>query len=122
IVTKNHVVEGAESIMVTFADGSTRRAALVGTDVDSDLAVIKVDASDKLVPIQIADSAQTKIGQIAIAIGQPAGLQGTMTVGIISGLGRSLRVDSTTSSGVGFSIPDIIQTDAPISPGNSGGP
>lgn len=122
IVTNNHVVEGAESIMVTFADGSTRRATLVGTDVDSDLAVIKVDASNKLVPIQIADSTQTKIGQIAIAMGQPAGLQGTMTVGIISGLGRSLRVDSTSRSGVGFSIPDIIQTDAPISPGNSGGP
>jgi S1-C subfamily serine protease len=122
IVTNNHVVEGAESIMVTFADGSTRRATLVGSDVDSDLAVIKVDASNKLVPIQIADSTQTKIGQIAIAIGQPAGLQGTMTVGIISGLGRSLRVDSTTRSGIGFSIPDIIQTDAPISPGNSGGP
>lgn len=122
IVTNNHVVEGAQSIMVTFADGRSKRATVVGTDKDSDLAVIKVDASSSLIPIQVTDSSKVKIGQIAIAIGEPAGLQGSMTVGIISGLGRSLGVDSTTSSGIGFSIPDIIQTDAPISPGNSGGP
>jgi serine protease Do len=122
IVTNNHVVDGAESIMVTFADGTSKRATLVGTDVDSDLAVIKAEAANKLIPLQLADSTKVKIGQIAIAIGEPAGLAGSMTVGIISGLGRSLEVGSTSPTGAGFTIPDVIQTDAPISPGNSGGP
>ncbi len=121
IVTNNHVVDGADTIMVTFSDGTSKTAKLVGTDVDSDLAVIKVDTSVKLTPVQLADSTQVKIGQIAIAIGQPFGLQGTMTVGIISGLGRSLPVDSTTQNGASYTIPDVIQTDAPINPGNSGG-
>jgi serine protease Do len=89
--------------------------------LDSDLAVIKVETSGILKPIQFADSTQVKIGQIAIAIGQPFGLQGTMTVGIISGLGRSLPVDSSTQDGASYTIPDVIQTDAPINPGNSGG-
>jgi S1-C subfamily serine protease len=121
IVTNNHVVEGADTIMVTFSDGTSKPAKLVGVDLDSDLAVIKVEDSAKLTPIQLADSTQVKIGQIAIAIGQPFGLQGTMTVGIISGLGRSLPVDSTAQDGAGYTIPDVIQTDAPINPGNSGG-
>lgn len=122
IVTNNHVVNGAASIMVTFADGISKPATVVGTDVNSDLAVIKVEPSTKYVPLQLTDSSSIKIGQIAIAIGEPAGLQGSMAVGIISGLGRSLGVDTTTNSGINFSIPGIIQTDAPISPGNSGGP
>ena len=121
IVTNNHVVDGADTIMVTFSDGTSKTAKLIGADLDSDLAVIKVEGSEKLTPIQLADSTQVKIGQIAVAIGQPFGLQGTMTVGIISGLGRSLPVDSTTQDGVGYTIPDVIQTDAPINPGNSGG-
>ena len=121
IVTNNHVVDGADTIMVTFSDGTSQPAKLVGADLDSDLAVIKVETSEKLTPIQLADSTQVKIGQIAIAIGQPFGLQGTMTVGIISGLGRSLPVDSTAQDGASYTIPDVIQTDAPINPGNSGG-
>ena len=121
IVTNNHVVDGADTIMVTFSDSTSEPAKLVGADLDSDLAVIKVETSEKLTPIQLADSTQVKIGQIAIAIGQPFGLQGTMTVGIISGLGRSLPVDSTAQDGAGYTIPDVIQTDAPINPGNSGG-
>jgi serine protease Do len=121
IVTNNHVVDSADTIMVTFSDGTSKTAKLVGADVDSDLAVIKVETSAKLTPVQLTDSTQVKIGQIAIAIGQPFGLQGTMTVGIISGLGRSLPVDSTTQDGASYTIPDVIQTDAPINPGNSGG-
>ena len=122
IVTNNHVVEGAQSIMVTFADGSSKRASLVGTDVDSDLAVIKVDASSSLIPIQVTDSSKSKSVRLPLPSANQSVYRVSMTVGIISGLGRSLGVDSTTSGGVGFSIPDIIQTDTPISPGNSGGP
>lgn len=123
IVTNNHVVEGAEKIEVAFSDGSIYQAKLVGADADSDLAVIKVDApADLLQPVQIADSDQVKVGQLAIAIGNPYGLEGTMTAGIVSALGRTLPVgEGFLTSGPVYSIPDIIQTDAPINPGNSGG-
>lgn len=123
IVTNNHVIEGANDIMVRFSDGFTADATLVGSDPDSDLAVIKVDVSaDRLFPVSLADSDQVKVGQLAIAIGTPYGLESTMTVGIISALGRSLPVEnSATTSGLTYSIPDVIQTDAPINPGNSGG-
>jgi 2-alkenal reductase len=125
IVTNNHVVSGATQITVTFLDGTTATAKVVGTDPNSDLAVIKVNvpASD-LVPVTLADSTQVKVGDMAIAIGNPFGEGWTMTQGIISGLARSLptNLDSTTAtSGATYSIPDIIQTDAPINPGNSGG-
>ena len=122
IVTNNHVVDGASKIEVMFADGTIVPATLVGADPDSDLAVIKVDvAAELLTPVQVADSTQVKVGQIAIAIGNPFGLENTMTVGIVSALGRSLPAGTTSSSGSSYSIPDIIQTDAPINPGNSGG-
>jgi serine protease Do len=123
IVTNNHVVDGANTITVTFEDGTTVPAKVVGTDPDSDLAVIKVDvAADRLHPVQFADSTQVKVGQLAVAIGNPFGLQGTMTVGIVSALGRALSSDSTSGqSGSTYSIPDVIQTDAAINPGNSGG-
>lgn len=122
IVTNNHVVEGTEMIEVTFADGSVAQAELVGTDPDSDLAVIKVDVpAEDLVPVRVADSTQVKVGQLAIAIGNPFGLEGTMTVGIVSALGRSLPATDGLSGGPVYSIPDVIQTDAPINPGNSGG-
>jgi S1-C subfamily serine protease len=122
IVTNNHVVEGASKIEVTFADGTTLPATLVGADSYSDLAVIKVEgAADLLHPVQMADSTQVKVGELAIAIGNPFGLEGTMTVGIVSALGRTLPAGSTSSTGQAYSIPDIIQTDAPINPGNSGG-
>lgn len=121
IVTNNHVVSGAEKIEVTFSDGTILNATLVGADPDSDLAVIKVEApAGLLVPMTVTDSTNVQVGQLAIAIGNPFGLEGTMTVGIISALGRSLPVDST-SSGASYTIPDVIQTDAPINPGNSGG-
>jgi serine protease Do len=125
IVTNNHVVEGADKITVVFPDGSTAQAKLVGTDPNADLAVIQVNVpTSQLFPVQLADSNQVKVGQIAIAIGNPFGLSGTMTTGIISGLSRSLPVglDSLNGqSGPVYSIPDIIQTDAAINPGNSGG-
>jgi len=123
IVTNNHVVDGASEITVVFADDSTTEAALVGGDADSDLAVIKVDVpAEKLHPVTLADSDQVKVGQLAIAIGSPFGLEQTMTLGIISAIGRSLSVENRSSlTGLTYSIPDVIQTDASINPGNSGG-
>ncbi|OGO34875.1 MAG: hypothetical protein A2W35_20685 [Chloroflexi bacterium RBG_16_57_11] len=122
IVTNNHVVESAEKIEVTFADGSVFEAKLVGADPDSDLAVIKVDRpADELIPLQLANSADVRVGQLAIAIGNPYGLEGTMTAGIISAIGRTMPVEMGLTSRGSYSIPDIIQTDAPINPGNSGG-
>jgi len=122
IVTNNHVVEGADKISVTFYDGTIVPAEITGTDPDSDLAVIQVDVpADQLRPVQVADSTQVKVGELAIAIGNPFGLEGTMTMGIVSALGRTLPAESTAAQGQYYSIPDIIQTDAPINPGNSGG-
>ena len=122
IVTNNHVVEGADTIKVKFYDGTTADASIVGTDVNSDLAVIKLENySGQLSPITTSDSDSVKVGQVAVAIGNPYGLENTMTVGIISALGRSLPTEISSSTGGQFTIPDIIQTDAPINPGNSGG-
>jgi serine protease Do len=122
IVTNNHVVEGADRITVTFYDDTIVSAKVVGTDPESDLAVVKVDvAAELLHPVQLGDSTQVKVGQLAVTIGNPFGLQSTMTVGIISALGRVLPVDSDDPQEVEYTIPDIIQTDAPINPGSSGG-
>jgi len=122
IVTNNHVVDGASSIRVTFTDGTSVPAKLVGREPNSDLAVIQVDVrADKLVPVTVADSTQVKVGQLAVAIGNPFGLDNSMTVGFVSALGRSLPVSNSSSSQTSYTIPDIIQTDAPINPGNSGG-
>jgi len=122
IVTNNHVVNGASSISVTFADGTTVDAKVVGNDPNADLAVIKVDVpADLLQPVIVADSTQVKVGEIAIAIGNPYGNAGSMSQGIISGLSRTIPADSTGNSSTTYSIPDIIQTDAAINPGNSGG-
>jgi len=121
IVTNNHVIDGATSVTVSFSDGTAVDATIVGTDVDSDLAVIKVSADSSLLqPVTMGDSTKLKVGQLAIAIGEPFGLQGSMTLGIISSLGRLLPVDNT-AIGPSYSIPDVIQTDAAINPGNSGG-
>jgi len=120
IVTNNHVINGADQIEVTFSDGTIVPATLVGADPDSDLAVIKVDVpTAQLHPVALADSNSIKVGQLAIAIGNPFGLEGTMTTGIISAIGRSLPTEQNVAGS--YSIPDIIQTDAPINPGNSGG-
>ncbi|MCC6147748.1 MAG: trypsin-like peptidase domain-containing protein [Anaerolineaceae bacterium] len=122
IITNNHVVEGADKVEVTFSDGVTLPATVVGTDSYSDLAVIRVEqAGEQLKPVQMADSAQVKVGQLAIAIGNPFGLEGTMTVGIVSAIGRTLAAGEALQGGGSFSIPSVIQTDAPINPGNSGG-
>jgi len=122
IVTNNHVVAGSDSIQVTFSDGTIRSAELVGADADSDLAVIKVDLpAARLHPIALASSNEVKVGQLAIAIGNPFALENTMTVGIVSAVGRALPVESSGSGQIGYTIPDIIQTDASINPGNSGG-
>ena len=120
IITNNHVVENADTIRVRFADGTSVLGEVVGTDSASDLAVVKVDVpASELIPIKIADSTQVKVGQLVVAIGNPFRLNSSMTTGIVSGLGRSLALDSSTT--VTYTIPDVIQTDAAINPGNSGG-
>ncbi|MBN2470583.1 MAG: trypsin-like peptidase domain-containing protein [Anaerolineae bacterium] len=124
IITNNHVAGDAVRISVIFADGSEAPAELIGADPDSDLAVIKVDPADapELRPLALGDSGALQVGQMVVAIGNPFGLSGTMTTGIISALGRSLPAQSVTFEGGSFTMPDIIQTDAAINPGNSGGP
>jgi len=118
IVTNNHVVATAARVLVTFYDDTTAEAEVVGTDQDSELAVIKVDlAPSHLQPIALGDSDAVKVGQRAIAIGNPFGQAGTMTQGIISALGRTFSPGQSL-----FAIPEMIQTDAAINPGNSGGP
>ncbi len=123
IVTNNHVVENASQITVVFSDGTTTEATLVGNDPESDLAVIQVDPkTTPLFPAIVGDSHSVKVGDVAIAIGNPYGLSGTMTQGIVSALSRSLTVDESNPFATGtYTIPDIIQTDAAINPGNSGG-
>jgi len=124
IVTNNHVVESADEVQVTFHDGTIVRAETIGTDPDSDLAVIKVDLPvEMLYPVELGDSDSLEVGQRAIAVGNPFGLRGTLTTGIISALGRSLPLGrASVVIGARFTIPELIQTDAAINPGNSGGP
>ncbi len=117
ILTNNHVVENAESLEVTLADKSKVPAKLIGRDPNNDLAVIRVNVPrDKLTPLRLGDSNQLHVGQLALAIGNPFGLDRTVTRGVVSALGRSLKADT------GRQIRNIIQTDAAINPGNSGGP
>jgi putative serine protease PepD len=117
ILTNNHVVENAESLEVTLADKSKVSAKLVGRDPENDLAVIRVNVPrDKLNPLRLGDSSQLQPGQMAIAIGNPFGLDRTITRGVVSAVGRSLKAES------GRQIRNVIQTDAAINPGNSGGP
>ncbi len=122
IITNNHVVEGATEITVIFADGTEAEATIVGTDPGSDLAVIEVDVpADQLVPLAIGDSDALEVGQLVATIGNPFGLDGSMSTGIVAGLGRTLP-GAAAPGGAQFNIPNIIQTDAVINPGNSGGP
>jgi S1-C subfamily serine protease len=124
ILTNNHVVAnvGGAGIEVVFASGERARATVVARDEASDLAVLKVDDLPAGVePLELADPDSIQVGQLVIAIGNPFGEQGSMSLGIVSGLGRSL-VSSSTATGTGYSLPDVIQTDAPVNPGNSGGP
>ncbi len=123
IITNYHVIEGAKTVEVRFTSGYMAYATVIGTDLDSDLAIIKVDADAKeLHPLPLGDSSQLKVGQTVIAIGNPFGLESTMTVGIVSALGRTLDSIHATPDGRPFTAGDIIQTDAAINPGNSGGP
>lgn len=115
IVTNHHVIDGAERVEVGFIDGTTYNARVVGTDPYTDLAVLKVNKRN-LEPLELGNSSKVEVGQRAVAIGNPFGLRGSMTSGIISQKGRTLRTQG------GFSTPNVLQTDAAINPGNSGGP
>lgn len=123
IVTNNHVISGGNNYEVVFADGNRERATLVGSDVDSDLAVLKVESLPASVtPLPLAETDSLAVGQFVVAIGNPFGEQGSMSLGIISALGRSLESQRSVGSSGTYSLPEVIQTDAPINPGNSGGP
>lgn len=116
VLTNNHVIDGAQNISLSQGDGQRFGARLVGRDPDTDLAVLRAETSERLRYARLADSKTLRPGQIAIAIGNPLGFQSTVTAGIISAVGRSLRAEN------GRLIDDVIQTDAALNPGNSGGP
>ena len=121
IITNHHVVSGGGNRLdVTFQDGSVYRASLIGSDQSADIAVLYVKevSKEKLLPLSLADSSKVRVGERVAAIGNPFGLSGSMSTGIVSGVGRQIPAQEDD----GFTIPDIIQTDAPINPGNSGGP
>ncbi|MGH2605338.1 MAG: S1C family serine protease, partial [Anaerolineales bacterium] len=123
IVTNQHVIADASRIEVDFPSGLKTWAELVGEDLDSDLAVLAVEVSpDRLTPLPLGDSEQVRVGEFVVAIGNPFGLTGTMTVGVVSAVGRTVPSLHGAPGGGLFSSADIIQTDAAINPGNSGGP
>jgi 2-alkenal reductase len=118
IVTNQHVIDGAEIVTVIFSDRTQVLAKVLGGDTDSDLAVLELlEPVDGLNPIDLGDSSEVLVGQLAIAIGAPFGQEFTMTSGIVSAVGRTIRSGFSQ-----FTVPEVIQTDAPINPGNSGGP
>lgn len=123
VVTNQHVVEGESEVEVAFSSGFKAYGTVIGSDADADVAVIKVDApAEQIHPLAIGDSNTLNVGEQVVAIGNPFGLSGTMTLGIVSGLGRTQVAHAAPEGGGFFSTADIIQTDAAINPGNSGGP
>lgn len=121
IVTNNHVIQNAEAILVTFSNTTQLSAEVVGRDIDSDLAVIRVEADPELLhPVVAGDSLNLRVGQRVIAIGNPFGFDRTLTIGVVSALGRTIPGEPSASGR--FSLPNLVQTDAAINPGNSGGP
>ena len=123
IVTNYHVIDGATTVEVRFTSGFMAYGTVIGTDLDSDVAMVRVDApAEELHPLPLGDSSALRVGQTVIAIGNPFGLNSTMTVGIISALGRTLDSIHQNPDGNPYTAGDIIQTDAAINPGNSGGP
>jgi 2-alkenal reductase len=123
IVTNYHVVQNNTSLEVDFPSGAKVHGKVVGSDLDSDLAVVKVDVpASELKPLLLGDSDQLQVGELVVAIGNPFGFSSTMTMGIVSAKGRNLESIRQTTEGRSFSAGDLIQTDAAINPGNSGGP
>jgi 2-alkenal reductase len=123
IITNFHVIEGVTDLEIDFPSGFKTRGEVIGSDTDSDLAVIKVEAPpEELHPLPLGDSTEIQVGQTVVAIGNPFGLSGTMTQGIVSAHGRTLQSLHEAPGGGLFTAGDIIQTDAAINPGNSGGP
>src|ERR1051325_9503103 len=124
VVTNQHVVEGSTQVEVDFASGFKAHGTVIGSDPDGDIAVVKVEnaPADQLLPLSLGDSSVLKVGEQVVAIGNPFGLNGTMTVGIVSALGRTQPAHAAPEGNGSFSTADIIQTDAAINPGNSGGP
>jgi S1-C subfamily serine protease len=121
IITNHHVVSGGGNRLdITFPDGTVYRSSLIGSDPSADIAVLYVEevSKEKLLPLSLADSSNVRVGERVAAIGNPFGLSGSLSTGIVSGVGRQIPAQEEE----GFTIPDIIQTDAPINPGNSGGP
>jgi S1-C subfamily serine protease len=119
VITNYHVVHDTTSVSVTFSNGNGYKATVNGTDPYADLAVLSVDAEDEFKPLEVVSSSTLRVGDPVIAIGNPYGLVGSMTTGVISALGRTITEEKYTG---GFAIANIIQTSAPINPGNSGGP
>lgn len=123
IVTNQHVISGARSLEIVFAGGERMQAEIVGSDTDSDLAVVQVSGLPQgVTPLELASTDSIQVGQFVVAIGNPYGEQGSMSLGIISGLRRTLPSQRSLTTGSTYTLPEVIQTDAPINPGNSGGP